>query len=390
MNIVEINKERLDYLLSLYRMTKGELLSLINDGRKRELSWEDIYKNEIDVSYLKRIDKVFKRGLFYYADPVVPQRKSSSSVFFRKEHFSSDLNYGAKQRVREFEDINTRLLAISTLSDIKLQRKLPKCKESMSPIDVAFSIRDKVLPAFVENKRDYLKGFINKLGDLNVIVFEFVDQYNKKHKANIDGFFLLPNAIVLKRRQDSFSRELFTLAHELGHYLLGEEEIEEVDMMTIPSSFDQMSATERWCNQFAYYLLLGKECAELLYEIPTFDSNNDYGHEIVDVVKKATHLSRLAIFTDLMLQKKLSYSSYLQIRNELEENRKHNEIIKQQKKEQDIAMGIESSGRNPKPIRAAIISDIYNVALNNGVIGELEYCKAMNIKPSEIDKYLYQ
>lgn len=53
-------------------------------------------------------------------------------------------------------------------------------------------------------------------------------------------------------------------------------------------------------------------------------------------------------------------------------------------------MGIESSGRNPKPIRAAIISDIYNVALNNGVIGELEYCKAMNIKPSEIDKYLYQ
>ena len=66
MNIVEINKERLDYLLSLYRMTKDELLSLINDGRKRELSWEDIYKNEIDVSYLKRIDKVFKRGLFFF------------------------------------------------------------------------------------------------------------------------------------------------------------------------------------------------------------------------------------------------------------------------------------------------------------------------------------
>ncbi|MBR2395712.1 MAG: hypothetical protein IKB00_03800, partial [Bacteroidaceae bacterium] len=89
-------------------------------------------------------------------------------------------------------------------------------------------------------------------------------------------------------------------------------------------------------------------------------------------------------------QKNISYSSYLQIRNELEENRKHNEIIKQQKKVQDIAMGIESSGRNPKPIRAAIITDIYNVALNNGVIGEPEYCKAMNIKPSEIDKYLYQ
>jgi radical SAM superfamily enzyme YgiQ (UPF0313 family) len=43
-----------------------------------------------------------------------------------------------------------------------------------------------------------------------------IETWNKKEKANIDGIYLSPNVIVLKR-QKSYRRETFTLIHELGH-----------------------------------------------------------------------------------------------------------------------------------------------------------------------------
>ena len=73
----------------------------------------------------------------------------------------------------------------------------------------------------------------------NIMVFEFIETWNKKEKANIDGFYLKPNLIVLKRHQ-SFSREIFTLAHELGHYLLDEEEIEEINYSVYNKNFHQL------------------------------------------------------------------------------------------------------------------------------------------------------
>lgn len=62
--------------------------------------------------------------------------------------------------------------------------------------------------------------------------------------------------IVLKRHQISFRREIFTLIHELGHYLLNEEEIEELDYSNLARR--DLSAIEKWCNDFSYYFLIGE------------------------------------------------------------------------------------------------------------------------------------
>ena len=53
-----------------------------------------------------------------------------------------------------------------------------------------------------------------------LFVFEYIETWNKKEKTNIDGFYLKPNVIVLKHHKH-YKREIFTLAHELGHCLLG-------------------------------------------------------------------------------------------------------------------------------------------------------------------------
>ena len=390
MEFVAINKERIVYLLSLYKMTVDEFMRIATEGWKKPFTWEDVYRDHIPLKILKRVDRVFQKGLFYYTDPTMPEKRKSASVFFRKTTFGAELNLGSRQRVREFEDLKTRLNTISKLSDVTLKRKLPISKLSSNPREVAFALREQVLPAFTDKKRDFLKNFINKLGEQNVFVFEFVDVNNKKEKANIDGFYLSPNAIVLKRIQKSFSREIFTLAHELGHYLLNQEEIEEVDITKLSHLDVPISAVEKWCNTFAYFLLLGEEKAELLDKTTVFNAQNDYGHEIVKRISKETNLSRLAIFTNLLIQKKLSYDSYVNIKEELEEQWQQRIARKALQKELDKINGIEVQGRNPQPIRAEIVKDVFSVALSSGVIGEQEYCKTMKIKPADINEFRYQ
>lgn len=389
MSKVSINKERIKYLLALYRMSEEELLREVSKKLRKVLTWEDIYHDSVPLYVLKRIDRVFNKGLFYYADPITPKQEKHASVFFRKATFGTNLNFGARLRVREFEDLKTRLNTISKLSDIKLERRLPVVSIATEPREFAFEMRKMVLPLFTNDKRTFLKNFINKLGEQNIFVFEFVDVDSKKNKANVDGFYIHPNAIVLRRMQKSFSREIFTLAHELGHYLLDREEIEQVDVATMSRPDVLVSEEERWCNTFAYFLLLGEDMAKELDNIPLFDWRNDYGHDLVKQISKETTLSRLAIFTNLLVQKKLSYRHYIDIKSEMEEQWRQKEYEREIKKAEDKAKGIETQGRNPRPIRADIVADIFTLALSSGVIGEQEFCKGMDIKPKEINKFVY-
>ena len=56
---VEQNIKRLKYLLSLFSMTIDDLLILISEGLKNPILEEEILSDNIKLSHLKRIDKVF-------------------------------------------------------------------------------------------------------------------------------------------------------------------------------------------------------------------------------------------------------------------------------------------------------------------------------------------
>ena len=246
---VEHNIVRLKYLLSLYKMTVDELLVSISEGLKNPINRDDILSNEIKLSHLKRIDKIFNKGLHFYLDPKSPEISSDASIFFRKTEFGTDLNIGAKKIVNQFEDFKISLSAISKLAEINTERSLPVFSINQDARIVASQIREILYPDFNPNAREFLKALITSLAERNILVFEFVETWNKKDKANIDGFYLSPNVIVLTRHQASFRREIFTLIHELGHYLLNEEEIEELDISSFANK--NISRIERWCNDFA-------------------------------------------------------------------------------------------------------------------------------------------
>ena len=223
----EYNIARLEYQLSLYKMTIDELLHIINDGYKKSISKNDIYSETIEINYLKRIDKIFNKGLTYYVDMSAPIQSKDSSIFFRKDNFGTELNLSSKKVVNQFEEQKTLLSAIAKLAEIKISRTIPEFNISQNPRDVANTIHSSIRLKFLKDKKQYLSAIITRLAENNIFVFEYIETWNKKEKSNINGFYLLPNTIVIKRQQKYLRREIFTLIHEFGHYLINSEEIED-------------------------------------------------------------------------------------------------------------------------------------------------------------------
>ncbi len=382
---VEQNIARLKYLLALYKMSVDELLVLVSEGLKTPLTSSDVLSPEVKVNILKRIDKVFNKGLHFYLDPKSPDMSRDASIFFRKTKFGTELNIGAKKIVNQFEEFKISLSAISKLAQVRIDRRLPVFTIDQDPKRVANLIRKELYPGYNSNLKEFLKALISKLAEANVLVFEFVETWNKKEKANIDGFFLQPNVIVLKRQQASFRREIFTLVHELGHYLINEEEIEHLDVMNLASS--KLSAIERWCNEFAYHFLAGDLDKEMEM-IQSADAANDYQIDLIDRISRETHLSRIALFTRLLFQRKISQGNYNAIKADEDENyRMRQEELKRQK-EEDKLKGIKKGGAVPKPMNSPLLISTIQTAFYEGIISEYDVCKALNISPDKLERYI--
>ena len=62
-------------------------------------------KKKVDLSFLKRIDKIFEMGLTWYiSDRELPE-KQTSSIFFRKDSFNTELNLETRKKVNMFEEL---------------------------------------------------------------------------------------------------------------------------------------------------------------------------------------------------------------------------------------------------------------------------------------------
>ncbi len=366
-------------------MTIDELLMLINEGLKKPISKEEILTENIKVSHLKRIDKVFNKGLHFYLDPKSPEISKDASIFFRKSKFDTDLNIGAKKIVNQFEEFKISLSAISKLAEINTDRVLPIYKTSDNPKNIAFEVREILYPEFQSNLRDFLKSLISKFAEKNILVFEFIETWNKKEKANIDGFFLNPNVIVLKRQQSSFRREIFTLAHELGHYLLNIEEVDNLEIVDLANQ--NLSKIEKWCNDFAFYFIAGKY-GNVIDKFEKVSSANDYNFEIIERISQNTHLSQIAIFTRLLLNNQISHKDYNSVKANFDEQFRLKKLEDQKQKELDKQNGVQRGGAVPKPINSPLLISTIQTAFYEGVINEYDVCKTLNITPDKLDKYI--
>lgn len=369
----------------MYKMSVDDLLTLLNEGRKTAIVREELEQEEIKLSLLRKIDEVFKKGINFYLDPRTPQKSLESSIFFRKEKFNSELNLGSKKIVTHFEDFKNNFTAIAKLSEVQLSRKVPVFSVTQHPQHVSGMVRSMLYPEFKIEKRDFLKSFIDQLGSANILVSEFVETWNKKERVNIDGFFLAPNVIVLKRQQTALRREIFTLAHELAHYLLNEEEVESLDFADMYGKAG--NKVENWCNEFAFYFLAGKY-ADTINQLAVANASNDYHIELIADISKKTHLSRLALYTQLLLNRKIAYSNYLHIKQDFEEQFHAQEAALKKQRELEKLVGIESNARAAQPIKSPLLISTLQTAFYEGVINEQDFCKTLHITSDKLPKYL--
>lgn len=390
MNIISINIERIKHLLKLYKLEKNDFLLSISKGLKKPLTEEDVFRSEIKISLLKKIDKIFGKGLNYYLDPKQISVAKEESIFFRKDKFNAELNFGSKKIVNHFEEEKISLSALCKLSGIKQERLLPVYTVKNNPKQVAEEVREKFYPALNRRKKDFLTLLIGKFAENNILVFEFVENWNKKEKVNINGFYLSPDTIVLKRNQKSFSREIFTLLHEFGHYLLDEEEIDE-RINEDSSDFNSLSKIERWCNDFAYYFLVGK-LDETIAKLPAANNTNDYHHDILKSISEQTHISMYALYTRLLMRGNITLNNYKIVCREITESIREREAEEQRKREIEkqnlLDEGRKPKGAAPKPILSPLYVSTIQSAFYEGVITEYEFCRRLNIKADKIDKYL--
>jgi len=382
---VEQNTERLKYLLKLFKISAVELLSIINENLKQPHTEAEIFAENIKLSTLKKIDKVFDKGLSYYLDPSTPKPTLESSIFFRKQNFSSELNLEAKKIVNHFEAQKIALSATAKLAEVDMKRKLLEYSVNHNAKEVALDVRSLLNPKFNKEPRQYLEILIGTLAAQNVLVFEFVETHNKKERANIDGFFLKPNVIVLKRQQQNLKREIFTLAHELGHALLNEEEIE-----TLEENFNsdaKLPRIERWCNDFAFYFLLGSY-ESAFNKIENLSASNNYHQSLLIEISEKTHLSRTAILTRLSFDKKIGYPFYQRLVGEVNEEAINKRVEEKKKRELDKLNGKKAMGLPPKPINSPLFVSTLQLAYNQGIISEYELIKQLNIHPKNISRYI--
>lgn len=381
MTKIEINKNRILHLLASYRMTAEGLLSLLNEGRKKLLTTDDVICDTIALPILKKIDKVFDRGLTYYQDFSDVSNSQNTSVFFRKENFAAELNLESMRVVHKFEQQKYLIDGFVALTEMNVQVSVKRFDITEDAMKAAESVRALFMPEKTpKTGRELLKAMIAASAENKIFVFEFIETWNKKNRANIDGFYLNPNMIVLKR-QKSYKREIFTLAHEIGHCLLGVEEIEPLDLANLDVS--SLSTVERWCNDFAFYLIAGAD-AKLIDDVTAVGPDNDYCYDLATEVSQRTFISRLAIYTRFLINRKVSPANYASIKADLMEQ--YNLRLQ---KEKETLKDKDTHPTPPKPIMSPLYIETMQMALFKGIISETQFCKYLNVKPSKMEKYLW-
>ncbi|MDD5290709.1 MAG: ImmA/IrrE family metallo-endopeptidase [Patescibacteria group bacterium] len=396
----KINPSRLRYLLDLYKLSKGEFLNLLNRNKKRDVvSLESLneildQREKVSESLLKRIDKIFEKGISWYVtNRGIPDVKKSS-IFFRKDIFNSEIKLESIKIVNKYEELSTDIKILGNYINFVSVKTIKRYKLVDNPENVALEISSLVLKIendLIEKKiiqkiklgdsRGYLKNLIRTLEQLDIFVFEHLEMPRKKDKVNFNGFFIGPNMIVIKKQH--IRREIFTLVHEFSHYILEQEEID--DVIEEKTNFNK-NKVEQWCNTFAFYFLLNNQ-KDKFKKLGQASKNNNFYREAIEYLHNNTFLSYSAFYTRLRIEEKISEKDYKKIMEEISQIIKKNKEEEKEKRrrenEKRVAAGKEPIHPTFKAIESSLLKELVKINYFEGNINENSLREYLKIKPEK-------
>jgi Zn-dependent peptidase ImmA (M78 family) len=368
--VLSWNKNRLEYLLDAFGMSLTELVDKINLSRPRKpIEASELTADRVRISVLKSVDRLFKKGLFFYLMEDVKYRENKS-VFFRKEKFNAELDFYTKSIVMKHEEDLALLSSYAAICDIETGRTLKKFTTKADPAKVAMLPEIAALrPNKIKKEKQWIENLCNKLADVNIDVREISEPHNRKDKLSVNGFFIAPNLIVSKY-EGNRRRQAFTIAHELGHYLL---ESEDFDLLNDANAAGT-NKVENWCNDFAFYFLAGENAS--LIEKSTVLKGLDATVELVDRLYELTMLSKAAICYRLMKYNRITRPMYSKALDRFDKRTKEEKIE-----------GIRHY-TSATPIISPYLSGIVKVAYDIGAVELHELPGLLHTRPKIIRKYI--
>jgi len=146
----------------------------------------------------------------------------------------------------------------------------------------------------LENVNDALDAYIEHIESLGVAVFQL-----SLTQDNLRGFSLIDEqmpVIAIKRGSEQPTAKIFTLFHELGHILLNEGGICDIN-------FDaNAQQIEKWCNAFAAEILVPSDQLLQMNIVREYASTNEKKWTKKDLIELANyfHVGPLAILRCLL------------------------------------------------------------------------------------------
>jgi Zn-dependent peptidase ImmA (M78 family)/transcriptional regulator with XRE-family HTH domain len=257
-------------------MIAGLNPEIITWARKRcGLSVEDLaYKVNRDVAEIRMWEKGQKAPPYtVLQDLAYKHFKVPLAIFFFPEPPSIDDPVTNFRRLPEFElkkfssDTRHKIRVAQAYQD-SIFELYPK-KRTL-PIRDLFAVTHQTLPKISQNVRKYLGISLaqqyafpstdvafkawRRAVELRGI-FTFKDSFQDKF---ISGFCLLNETypIIMINNSNSFTRQIFTLVHELGHILLGIHGVTDTDEMYLNFMNESDRRAEIACNHFAAEILV--------------------------------------------------------------------------------------------------------------------------------------
>jgi Zn-dependent peptidase ImmA (M78 family) len=341
-----------------YRITPEELLAKLNKNRSRRLSKRNIFARRMKVSLIEEIDELFNKGIFFYIDPDPFSEKAASSYFFRRRKFNGELKFGDCWRLHQLDHEMALIRGTMILSGQKIKPELERLAPTVNAKKAAQNIRRRLRldeAAKCKSDRGFLRFFISQLAEEKIMVLEFLEQRDPFKKTTIEGLFLSPNNICIKRQQHNLKREIFVLAHELGHYLLDKEEI---DQNPPAPANKKLREIENWCDTFAFYLLAGEAAAKLP---ALFSRKPSVDNPRIQALSNSLRIGKEEIYDHLLQNKKIGKAAHANLRQALAADRKTDE-----------------DGAKVKLIYSPLLEAIYRNAYLEGSIEEMEVIKRFN------------
>lgn len=252
---VPINPEALRFAIAQSGYEQEELVEKVRTkGAKRRFSLEylkEILQGQRNPLYtdLKYLDTYLKRGIPFYFLSQFPNDEVFAN--FRKKNRDVKIEPDVEVKLREYASLRRDIAEMLKDSYISIERNLRVYTEKESPEKVAEELRKRfvyVPDNFGKSQtREAFQFLRNRVEEEGIFVFK--DNLGE----NTRGCLFLKGEgppLLLINSSENKNAEIFTLLHELAHYLLDKEEL---DYGLERSSYSH--ATENWCDRFAFRFL---------------------------------------------------------------------------------------------------------------------------------------